>query len=107
MLFSAMKIRKGDQILVIRGKDKGKKGKVLRSFPKDFKILVEGVNVKKKHQRPKREGEKGQIIEISTPMPVAKVKLVCPKCGKATRVGYKIVNGKKIRICKKCGKEIS
>jgi large subunit ribosomal protein L24 len=71
-----------------------------------MKILVEGVNIVKKHQRPRREGEKGQIIEILKPFPVSKVKLICPNCKKATRVGYKIIEGKKYRICKKCGQEI-
>jgi len=98
-----MKIKKGDTVLIIRGKDKGKKGKVLRGFPKEFKVLVENVNLKKKFQKPRREGEKGQIIEMAVPLPVSSVKLICPKCGKAVRVGYK---GKGVRLCKKCGEEI-
>lgn len=101
-----MKIRKGDQVLIISGKDRGKKAKVLKSLPKEQKILVEGVNLRKKHIRPKKEGEKGQIIEIPAPIDVSNVKLICPKCSKATRVGYKIEEKKKYRICKKCGKEI-
>jgi large subunit ribosomal protein L24 len=101
-----MKIKKDDTVLIISGKYRGEKGKVLLVFPKDGKVLVEGVNLIKKHQRPKREGEKGQIIQIPAPFPVSNVKLVCPKCGKATRVGYKITENKKSRICKKCGKEI-
>lgn len=105
-----MKIKKGDTVLVISGKYRGKTGKVLKAFPKEMKVLVEGVNIVKKHQRPKRAREKGQIIEIPKPIPVSKVKLICPSCKKATRVGYKILNeeGKKIkvRVCKKCKKEI-
>jgi len=101
-----MKIRKGDQVLIIKGKDRGKKGKVLRGFPRELKVLVEGVNIKKKHQRPRREGEKGQVVEIPAPIPVANVKLICPKCKKPSRVGYKIEEQKKYRICKKCGEEI-
>lgn len=97
-----MKIKKGDVVLVVKGKDKGKKGKVLRTFPKEMKILVEGVNLVKKHQRPKREGEKGQIIQIAKPIFTSKVKLICPKCSKPTRVGFKIEGKKKFRFCKKC-----
>jgi len=106
-----MKIKKGDQVLIIKGKDKGKKGRVLRGFPAEFRVLIEGVNIKKRHQRPRREGEKGQIVETPSPLPVANLKLICPGCGKPTRVGYKekskIKNQKsKIRICKKCNQEI-
>ncbi|MDI6882983.1 MAG: 50S ribosomal protein L24 [Patescibacteria group bacterium] len=101
-----MKIRKGDTILVVKGKDKGKKAKVLRGFPEGLKVLVEGVNIKKKHKRPKREGEKGQIIEVPVPLPVSKVKLICPKCGKPTRIRFKVIEKKKYRVCKKCGEEI-
>jgi len=97
-----MKIRKGDQVLIIKGKDRGKKGKVLRGFPKENRVLVEGVNIKKVHKRPRREGEKGQIVEVAFPVPVANVKLICPSCDKPTRVGYKIEKKKKQRICKKC-----
>jgi large subunit ribosomal protein L24 len=106
-----MKIKKGDTVLIISGKDRGRKGKVLKAFPKESKILVEGINLKKKHIKPKREEEKGQIVQIPAPFLVSKVKLICPKCGKATRVGYKIISNakgqmSKVRICKKCGKEI-
>lgn len=101
-----MKIKKGDQVLIIKGKDKGKKAKVLRGFPEKSKILVEGVNIRKKHQRPKKEGEKGQIVEVPVPFPVSNVKLICPKCGKPARVGYKVENKKKYRVCKKCNQEI-
>jgi large subunit ribosomal protein L24 len=101
-----MKIKKGDTVLVISGKWRGKTGKVLRAFPREFKVLVEGVNIVKKHQRPRRAGEKGQIVEIPKPIHVSKVKLVCPSCKKATRVGYKIEGDEKFRICKKCGAKI-
>jgi len=101
-----MKIKSGDTVLVISGKWRGKTGKVLRAFPKEHKVLVEGVNLVKKHQRPRRAREKGQIIEIPKPISVSKVKLICPSCKKATRVGYKIENGEKFRICKKCGAKI-
>lgn len=101
-----MKILKGDTVLIISGKYRGKKGKVLKAFPKEKKILVEGVNLVKKHRRPRREGEKGQIIEIPAPLDVSNVKLICPNCGKATRVGYRIEKERKFRICKKCDQEI-
>jgi large subunit ribosomal protein L24 len=97
-----MKIKKGDNILIISGKDKGKTGKVLRAFPKMGKILAEGLNLRKKTVRPKREGEKGQIISQPFSFNVSNAKMVCPRCGKATRVGYKIDNKEKHRICKKC-----
>ncbi len=101
-----MKILKGDTVVVISGKYRGKIGKVLKSFPRERKVLVEGVNLIKKHLRPRREGEKGQIIEMPSPLDVSKVKLICPKCGKSTRVGYKIEEKRKFRICKKCGAKI-
>jgi large subunit ribosomal protein L24 len=100
-----MKIKKNDQVIVISGKDRLKKGKVLQTFPKESKILVEGVNLKKKHSKPKRSGEKGEIIQVSSAINVSNVKLVCPKCGQPTRVGYKFLDKKKFRVCKKCGQE--
>ncbi len=101
-----MKIKKGDTVLIIAGKDKGKKGKVLDVFPRQKKIVVEGANLIKKHRRPKNEKEKGQIVEITKPFDISNVKLVCSKCNQATRVGYKVVDKKKYRVCKKCGQEI-
>lgn len=101
-----MKIKRGDLVLVITGKYRGKTGKVLKVFPKERKILVENVNLVKKHQKPRREGEKGQIIEIPAPIDISNVKLICPNCKKATRVGFKIEGEEKFRICKKCKKEI-
>jgi large subunit ribosomal protein L24 len=109
-----MKVKKGDTILVISGKDKGKTAKIVKAFPKEGQILVEGVNLKKKHIRPKREGEKGQVVQLPAPINVSNAKVICPKCGKATRIGYKIekssdktsVKSKKERICKKCKSKI-
>lgn len=101
-----MKIRKGDQILIISGKDRGKKGKVLKVFPEASRLLVEGINLRKKHQKPKKGGEKGQIILLPASLSISNTKLICSKCGKATRVGYKILNKTKVRICKKCKQEI-
>ena len=101
-----MNIKKDDKVIVLSGKDKGKQGKVLAADPKAMKLTVEGVNVATKHQKPRKQGEEGGIIKVETPIYASKVQLVCPKCGKATRVGHKIADGKKTRICKKCGAEI-
>lgn len=101
-----MKIRKNDQVLIIAGKDKGRTGKVLKAIPKEQGLLVEGINLRKKHAKPKKSGEKGQIVQVLAALNVSNVKIICSKCGKATRVGYKINNNKKNRICKKCGQEI-
>ncbi len=101
-----MKIKKGDNVLIISGKDRNKTGKILRSFPKERKILVEGVNLRHKHVKPKRQGEHGQVIKLPAPFDVSDVKFICPKCGKATRLGYKITGDKKYRVCKKCQSEV-
>jgi len=101
-----MKIKKNDKVLIISGKYTKKTGKVLRAFPKDSKVLVEGINLKKKHQKSKKSGGKGEIVTLATPMQVSNVKLICPKCNKAVRVGYRKEGGKKYRICKKCDKAI-
>ncbi|MFH1451069.1 MAG: 50S ribosomal protein L24 [bacterium] len=100
-----MKIKKGDNVLIISGKDRGKKAKVLSVFPQTERIVVEGVNLRRKHVRGKRAEEKGQVIESPASLHSSNAKLVCVKCGKATRAGYKIVEKKKYRICKKCGQE--
>ena len=98
-----MKIKKGDTIKIICGKDLGKTGKVLRILPEKGKAVVEGLNLKIKHVRPKKEREKGQRISFPAPINISNLMLVCSKCQKATRVGYKILgDGKKVRICKKC-----
>ena len=101
-----MNIKKDDKVVVLSGKDKGKQGKILVSDPKAAKVIVEGVNVATKHQKPRKQGEEGGIFKVETPIYASKVQLVCPKCGKATRVGHKIADGKKLRVCKKCGAEI-
>ncbi len=105
-----MKLKKGDTILVISGKDRGKKGKVLQVFPSKNRLMIEGVNLRKKHKRPKSSGEKGQIITLPGAISVSNVKLICLKCGRPTRTGYKLItNAKgeksKVRVCKKCGQE--
>ena len=101
-----MNIRKDDKVIVLSGKDKGKTGKVLVADPKSLKVIVEGVNVATKHQKAQKKGQDGGLIKVETPIYVSKVQLVCPKCGKGTRVAHKIEDGKKTRVCKKCGAEI-
>ena len=101
-----MKLKKGDNILIVSGKDKGRTGKITRAVPRELKILVEGINLKKKHVRPKKQGEKGQVVEIPAALDISNVKVICSKCGKATRVGYSIEKDIKKRICKKCKQEI-
>ena len=101
-----MKIKKGDTVLIISGKDRGKRAKVLDVFPKSGRAVVEGVNIRKKHVRPKKTGEKGQIVQLPGPINISNMKVICSKCSRATRVGYKISGKNKFRICKKCGQEI-
>lgn len=101
-----MEIRKDDTVVVLSGKNKGKQGKVLRAMPKEAKVVVSGVNVAHRHRKPRSQTEEGGIIEMETPIYVSKVQLVCPKCGKATRVGHTAKNGKNVRVCKKCGAEV-
>jgi large subunit ribosomal protein L24 len=101
-----MKIKKNDQVLIIAGNDKGKKGKVLRSIPFKSRIVVEGIALVKKHIKPKKSGQKGQTVSAPRAINISNVELVCSNCGKATRVGYEIVEGIKYRVCKKCGAHI-
>lgn len=102
-----MKIHKNDIVKLISGNDKGKQGKVLAVFPESGRIVVEGVNIKKKHVRPKQQGKKGELVRIPAPFPVSRAMLMCGKCSKQVRVGYKKSDsGQKARVCKKCGAEI-
>jgi large subunit ribosomal protein L24 len=102
-----MKIKTGDTVLIILGRDRGKTGKVLEIFPKSSRIMVEGINIVKKHVKSKKSGEKGQRVEVPRSLNVSNVKLICPSCKRAVRVGYKILeNKKRIRICNKCGQDI-
>ena len=98
-----MKIRKNDTVVVMAGKDKGKKGKVRRALPKDNRVLVEGLNMIKRHSRARRAARQAGIIELEAPIHVSNVMLLCNKCAKLTRVGFKILDdGKKVRICRSC-----
>ena len=101
-----MKIKTNDQVKIITGKDKGKTGKVLQVFPKRERVVVEGANMIKKHMKTQRKGEKGQTIELAGPIHVSNVVLICPKCSKETRVGYKTEANIKKRQCKKCNEVI-
>ena len=101
-----MNIKKNDKVVVLSGKDKGKVGKVLEAMPAAGKGVVEGVNVATCHMKARKQGEQSGIVRREIPMYVSKVQLVCPKCDKGVRTGDKIVDGKKIRVCKKCGATI-
>ena len=101
-----MKVKKGDTVQVLSGNDKGKKGEVLEVIPKDSKVVVKGVNVRKKHIKPRKQGDEGGIIPVECAIDSSKVNIVSPKCGKSTRVEYKLETDKKVRICKKCGANI-
>jgi len=99
-----MKIKKGDNVIVIAGKDKGKTGKVARAIPADLKVVIDGINILKKHQKARRSGEKGQIVDVSMPIHVSNVAIVVD--GKPTRVGKKEIGGKLVRVDRKTGKAI-
>ena len=103
-----MKIRKGDRVRVLAGKDRGKEGEVMRALPEKRKVVVQGVNVAKKHQKPTRVAQSGGIIEKDMPIDVSNVAIISPSDGKPTRVGYRIeADGRKVRICKRTGVELS
>ena len=100
------KICKGDKVEILSGNDRGKKGEVLEVISKNQKILVKGVNVRKKHVKARKQGEESGIISVECAIPSSKVNVVCSKCGKATKVGYSIEKEEKIRVCKKCGAKL-
>ncbi|MFQ9951840.1 MAG: 50S ribosomal protein L24 [Clostridium sp.] len=100
-------VKTGDTVTVLSGKERGKKGKVLAVSPKEGKVIIEGVNMVTKHVKPRRMGETGGLVKAEGAMYACKVQLVCPRCGKPTRVGHKVQeNGTKERICKKCGESL-
>ncbi len=96
------KIRRGDMVKILVGKEKGKSGKVIKIITKKNKAIVEGLNLVKKHQKPKKSGETGDIVEIPAPINLSNLKLICPHCHQPTRVGFKMIDGQKKRICLKC-----
>lgn len=101
-----MKIKKDDKVIVISGKDKGKLGSVVKALPKENKVIVSGLNVRKVHMKARRGGEKGQVIEKNMPIHISNVSLIDPKTNKPTRVGKKMVDGKKVRVTRKSGSNI-
>ena len=101
-----MRIKKGDTVLVLSGNDKDKKGEVLEVMPKDSKVVVKGVNVRKKHIKPRKQGEEGGIVPVEVAIHSSKVNVMCSKCNKPARIGYKIEKDEKVRICKKCGAKL-
>lgn len=101
-----MKIKKGDTVQVLSGNDKGKTGEVIEVIPKSEKVVVKGVNIIKKHVKPKKQGEEGGIISLEGAIQACKVNVVCPKCNKPVRIGYVIENNEKSRICKKCNTKL-
>ena len=103
---NSLKIKKNDTVVILSGKDRGKQGKVLGTVPSERKVVVEGINVVTCHIKPRKQGEEGGIVKREAAIYASKVQVVCPKCSKATRVSYKIENGKKTRVCKKCGAEL-
>ncbi len=103
---NSLHVKTGDTVVVLSGKDKGKKGKVLEVSPKEKKVIVEGLSMVTKHVKPRQMGEPGGIVKAEAPLYASKVMVVCPKCGKPTRVAHKLDGGKKVRVCKKCGAEL-
>ena len=108
-----MRIKKGDTVQIISGKDRGKTAKILKVFPKTEKVLVEGVALRKKHRRPRRQGQKGEVVTLPSPIHVSNAMLYCKNCNRGVRAGYQILGGlprgkagTKVRICKKCKNEV-
>ena len=103
---NSLKIKKNDKVVVLSGKDRGKSGKVLGTVPSERKVVVEGINMVTCHIKPRKQGEEGGRISKEGSIDESNVMLVCPKCGKATRVGHAYEGDKKVRVCKKCGAEL-
>ena len=101
-----MRIKKGDTVKVLSGNDKGKTGEVLEVIPKTNKLIVKGVNIRKKHTKPRKQGEEGGIIAVECAIHSSKVNIVCTKCNKPTRIGYEIQKDEKVRVCKRCGSKL-
>ncbi len=101
-----MNIKRNDNVIVIAGKDKGKKGKVVKVLAGKSGLVIEGVNLKKRRKKPTKRGEKGQVVEVTLPIAYSNALVVCSSCGKGVRLGAKIDGDKKTRVCKSCGKSI-
>ena len=106
-MINKVHVKTGDTVVVLSGKERGKKGKILAVSPKEGKVIIEGVNMVSKHVKPRRMGDAGGIVKAEGAMYASKVQIVCPRCGKPTRVGHKLYeDGTKERICKKCGESL-
>ncbi len=104
---NSLNIKKNDQVIVLSGKERGKKGKVLRTIPDKSRVIIEGVNLVTRHRKPRKQGDAGGLIQQEAAINACKVMRICPKCSQPTRTGYQILaNGSKTRICKKCGETI-
>lgn len=101
-----MKLKKGDEVIITTGKDRGKKGKIEKISFKDNTVFLPGLNISKRHVKKRDEQNPGGIIKFARPLPVSNVALICPKCGKSTRIGFVVKNGEKVRICKRCDSTI-
>lgn len=101
-----MKLKKGDEVKVVKGKDAGKTAKITRVLTRDKKVLLEGINQYKRHIKARMQGQNSEIVTITKPLPVANVTFVCPKCKEQTRIGYKMQGNEKVRICRKCEEKI-
>lgn len=101
-----MKIKKGDNVVIVKGRDRGKTGRVIKAIPAEKRVVVDELNFVKKRIRPEKRGEKGKTLKVEAPLPVSRVKIVCPRCKKGVRVGWKMEEEEKKRICKNCGKEV-
>ncbi len=101
-----LNVKKGDTVKVLSGKEKGKSGKVLEVIPEDNRLVIEGLNIHVRFSRPKKRGEKGQRLELPGSMNISKIMLICPSCGKPTRVAHEVTENGILRKCKKCGKAI-
>lgn len=101
-----MKIKKGDNVKMLAGKDRGHAGKILRVLPARERVVVDGLNMLKRHVRPRRQGQKGEVVQFASSVHISNVALVCGSCGKMTRIGFRLEGEKKVRVCKKCGNAV-
>lgn len=106
MSLTKLHVKKGDTVVVLSGKDKGKQGKIISAMPKKGQVVVEDVNKVKRHTRPSMKAPQGGILDKEMPLNACKVMLICPACNKPTKIGHKQVDGKNVRVCKKCGEVV-
>lgn len=106
MSMAKLHVKKGDTVVILSGKDKGKQGKIITAMPSKGQVVVEDVNKVKRHTKPSMKAPQGGILDKEMPLNACKVQLICPACNKATRIGHKVVDGKNVRVCKKCGEVV-